>query len=244
VSWMGSKEKKFIENLARSTGGKIVVGSTKPDGKIHAVDQVASVLKELGINSASKTLDFVPKHEWESDLKRILADLVSADLSSLLVVHPGSGASWKCWSALNFAQILDWWKSSRKPALLLEGPADGAIVKEIQNRIALPTLSNPPLPVLATLLNKCAAYIGNDSGVTHLAAAIGAKVVAIFGPTDPEIWAPRGKNVTVIKGNADCAPCSPEKRRDCEDLRCLKEITVENMKIKLNVPFAMIPDTN
>jgi len=236
VSWMGSKDKNFVENLARSTGAKIVAGSTKPDEKTHAVDHAASVLKELGINAGADTLDFAPKPEWESELKRILDDLDLTDLAKLLVVHPGSGASWKCWPAENFALILSWWRSSGKPALLLEGPADGDIVKAIQNRItAIPTLSNPPLPVLATLLGNCAVYVGNDSGVTQMAAAVGANVAAIFGPTDPEIWAPRGKNVNLIKGETDCAPCLIEKRRECKDLKCLDEITVENMKAALKL---------
>ena len=236
VSWMGSKDKNFIENLARSTGGKIVAGSTKPDGKTHAVDHVASVLKELGINTPAGTLDFAPSPEWEAELKRILDDLHLTDLAKLLVVHPGSGAPSKCWPAHNFARFLSWWRSSGKPALLLEGPADGAIVKGIKDRIsAIPTLSNPPLSVLAMLLGKCAVYVGNDSGVTQLAAAVGVKVAAIFGPTDPEIWAPRGKNVNVIKGHADCAPCPIEKRRECKDLKCLNEITVENLKAALKL---------
>jgi heptosyltransferase-3 len=52
---------------------------------------------------------------------------------------------------------------------------------------------------LACWLARGRLYIGNDSGITHLAAAAGTPVLAIFGPTDPEIWAPRGPHVRVVK---------------------------------------------
>ena len=53
---------------------------------------------------------------------------------------------------------------------------------------------------LACWLASARVYIGNDSGITHLAAAAGVPVVAVFGPTDPEIWAPRGERVQVLRG--------------------------------------------
>jgi len=61
---------------------------------------------------------------------------------------------------------------------------------------------NLPLMDVASILSVANGFIGNDSGITHLAAALGIPVVALFGPTDPAIWAPRGKNVTVIKKSA------------------------------------------
>jgi ADP-heptose:LPS heptosyltransferase len=54
--------------------------------------------------------------------------------------------------------------------------------------------------VLAALLARAGAYVGNDSGVTHLAAASGAPTIALFGPTDPRVWAPLGPRVEVIRG--------------------------------------------
>ena len=56
---------------------------------------------------------------------------------------------------------------------------------------------------LACWLQTARLYIGNDSGITHLAAAVGVPVVAIFGPTDPAVWAPRGDRVRVVSGNLE-----------------------------------------
>jgi ADP-heptose:LPS heptosyltransferase len=59
---------------------------------------------------------------------------------------------------------------------------------------------------LACWIRSARVYVGNDSGITHLAAAAGAPVVAIFGPTDPAVWAPRGDRVRVIAGTLDEIP--------------------------------------
>jgi ADP-heptose:LPS heptosyltransferase len=56
---------------------------------------------------------------------------------------------------------------------------------------------------VAALLARCRLYVGNDSGLTHLAAAVGAETVAVFGPTDPAVWAPRGSRVRVVRGSGD-----------------------------------------
>jgi ADP-heptose:LPS heptosyltransferase len=55
-----------------------------------------------------------------------------------------------------------------------------------------------PLLAIAQALTACSAFIGNDSGITHLAAAVGARVVALYGPTDPALWGPRGTDVRVL----------------------------------------------
>jgi ADP-heptose:LPS heptosyltransferase len=59
------------------------------------------------------------------------------------------------------------------------------------------------LYALAGWLARARIYIGNDSGITHLAAAVGTPVVAIFGPTDPAVWGPRGERVRVVSGKLE-----------------------------------------
>jgi ADP-heptose:LPS heptosyltransferase len=61
------------------------------------------------------------------------------------------------------------------------------------------------LPALAGLLAECRGYIGNDSGVTHLAGALGLPTIAVFGPTDPAVWAPPGMQVSVVAPRTDAA---------------------------------------
>jgi ADP-heptose:LPS heptosyltransferase len=112
-----------------------------------------------------------------------------------LAIHPGSGSASKNWPLHHFldvARIL----SPDRPWLLVQGPAEPRAGSIPDGVVAARGLG---LRVLGTALAQSGLYIGNDSGVTHLAAAWGALTVALFGPTDPAVWAPCGPHVTVLR---------------------------------------------
>jgi ADP-heptose:LPS heptosyltransferase len=87
--------------------------------------------------------------------------------------------------------------------LFLCGPAESPELRAqiegfVRERQGMATVYDVDLAVVAGLAAECGLYIGNDSGITHLAAAVGVPVIALFGPTDPALWAPLGADVRVI----------------------------------------------
>jgi heptosyltransferase-2 len=88
--------------------------------------------------------------------------------------------------------------------LIVGGEAD---VKPLARlRAALPKAAahfaeNLPLPYLAAVLEKCSFFLGHDSGISHIAAAVGARCVLLFGPSDPAVWAPVNSDVRVVRAN-------------------------------------------
>jgi ADP-heptose:LPS heptosyltransferase len=119
-------------------------------------------------------------------------------------VHPGSGGKRKCWPAQRFAELA---ARLRAPVLLLEGPADADACREFAEALAssVPAarVTGVSLSRLAALLSESRGYMGNDSGVSHLAAALGVPTIAVFGPTDPAVWAPLGPEVSVVTTRGD-----------------------------------------
>jgi hypothetical protein len=115
-------------------------------------------------------------------------------------VHPGSGGRRKCWPSPCFTEMI---LRLGIPTLLIEGPADTEPCEEVALRLRsglpLTRAAGLSLPHLAALLSQCCCYIGNDSGVSHLAAALGVPTATIFGPTDPAIWKPLGRCVVAIQ---------------------------------------------
>ncbi len=82
---------------------------------------------------------------------------------------------------------------------------------------------------LASVIERARFFVGNDSGTSHMAAALGVPTVAIFGPTDPTIWSPRGKKVVVVWNGFECSPCSKERLSECQNTECLKKVEVEDV---------------
>ncbi len=107
------------------------------------------------------------------------------------------------------------------PVVVL-GPADdqaGDAIQE-QNIQELPILRPRSITMLAAILAQAQGYIGHDSGVTHLAALLGVPTVAMFGPTDEHRWAPRGAQVTVVRGGS-CRCMDWDAVRACAEKSCL-----------------------
>jgi ADP-heptose:LPS heptosyltransferase len=151
----------------------------------------------------------------------------------LIFIHPGCGSIKKAWPSLHFAKLArNLQKRFSVRIAVIEGPADRAQAETLYKRlkgVSTVKMGKLPLRTLAALMKRVKCFIGNDSGITHLAAAVGTPAIALFGPTDPGVWGPRGENVSIIRGETDCSPCTLETLRGCTRQRCLENISVETV---------------
>jgi len=165
-----------------------------PSSGPHAADWLAQPVARLGADPAITPPTFAAS-ELETSQAQPWLDRLPA---GFLAIHPGSGASRKNWPAQRFASLAQR-LAPGKPFLLVEGPADAdaaAPASRLRAAVSAPDL-HPR--VLGAVLARAGLYLGNDSGVSHLAAAWGAPVLALFGPTDPAQWAPVGPRVKVLR---------------------------------------------
>lgn len=140
------------------------------------------------------------------------SDFVSRKLSPgdrLVLLHPGSGGKNKLWTPTGWLSIIHQLSAQADLRFaLLQGPADTQIVQHLRSQLnsdSLIQVKSWRLGKLAALMSNSALFVGNDSGITHLAAACGAPTIALFGHTDPLIWGPRGAKVRIVRwqpGNA------------------------------------------
>lgn len=114
-----------------------------------------------------------------------------------VIVHPGSGAARKNWPMERYLALAGRLAEMGRSVNWCMGPAEEGLSLPDRDRGLLPAQS---LCGLASWIAGACLYIGNDSGITHLAAAVGCPTVAVFGPTNPEVWAPRGNHVEVVRG--------------------------------------------
>ncbi|GAC1433698.1 MAG: hypothetical protein PVS3B3_34940 [Ktedonobacteraceae bacterium] len=123
----------------------------------------------------------------------------------VVAIHPGSGGASKCWPVAHFAAVITALWQQSVSVLLLAGPADTARLAALIQLIGTPPtpsllklVVNAPLVEVTEHLRHCKVYLGNDSGITHLAAMLGIPTVVLFGPSNPTVWRPMGPDVHVL----------------------------------------------
>ena len=184
VSWFGSRDETYRRRL-RALAPRAVVAAPVPDDDTPVWRHLLGTLAgwDLAIPERVEPLRAPP----------LPAGDASADGRPRLVVHPGSGGDWKRWPVERFAEVI---RALRQrgafEVLVHQGPADA---EPAQRLVALlegdaTVLLRPELPRLAAVLGACRAYLGGDSGVSHLAAAVGAPSVVLFPPATYRRWTP------------------------------------------------------
>jgi len=214
------KYKNFIYDIRLSRSRK--------DGYFHSVENHLNLVKALGIAvSEPPPLELPPARPEEK--KRIDAYWAGKDLegTNTVVLHVGAGNAFRDWGAENLTTLADLLTGRRDVRVVLVGSAgDKAREKEIMGQAKgalLSLVGELNLIELRELLGRAALFVGPDSGPMHIAAAAGTPIVALFGPTLPENFAPWQAKATLIARNLDCRPC---KQRRCvtKDFRCLRNI--------------------
>lgn len=212
VAWFGADDGVVRRNLLALGASAVVVAPGKPvqSCQRHMALQLGEGLAQLGYPAPATVEELVevspPVRPSDECRDRILSWLSAHDIEArrLVAVHPGSGGDAKRWPAESFAALLASLAADGYSPMLIEGPQDTGVVREILSSLSLlagsvPIARDLPVERLAALLGRCAAYVGNDSGVTHLAALAGCPTVAIFGPTDDALWRPLGRRVLLAR---------------------------------------------
>jgi heptosyltransferase-2 len=218
VTYLYDPDTVFFDNLKRSGAKKVVVADSRPTGLMHASDYLAQWLSEFGIPFKKGTPILYPSEKDRQEADRILP----ANSKSIVALHPGSGSPSKNWPVRRFLELASWLKLQGIGVLVLDGPADSevsaAFWKDPSSRSCI-RCHGMALPTVAAVLQKCTAFVGHDSGISHVCAAVGTPTIVIFGPTNPKVWAPRGKSVIVLsKGSGTSSVTLEDVKKELEIL--------------------------
>jgi heptosyltransferase III len=209
VSYLYDPDRIFENNLRRCGVENLLCGPPKiVENAGHAARQLARPIEEMGIrvvDLSEKVFPSIEDRQFASDFLRSLQQPIVA-------IHPGSGSKEKNWPLENWIALFSGTggfpdaegkhrRHGKFPSLVvISGEADKSQTEQLEREWKdrdVRFAKNLPLPHLAAVLER-SIFIGHDSGISHLAAAAGANCVLLFGPTDPNVWAPRNKNVQVL----------------------------------------------
>ena len=195
ISYLYDPDGIFQENVARVSKGQFIVGPHRPDEtrQRHAVDVFLQPLERLAIFDADRiprlsvpdlSFDVLPSGNW-------------------LALHPGSGSERKNWPERNWAELSKHLTESTDfSVLLVGGEAEGERLDRLA--AALPAhrikvAQHLPLADLAQWLKQAVGFVGHDSGISHLAAAIGLPGLILWGETNESIWRPPAPQMSLLR---------------------------------------------
>ena len=203
-------------------------------GMRHRIDRDLETLKPLSIQTGSKDpqLWLTPEEEHSAD--QLLNQLGIQRSQSMVILQPGARYWFKAWPPERFAELADRLTSQYGYQVLIGG-SDQDI--DLAQQIRQTAKSKPiimagrtTIKQFAAIAKKTALFVGSDSGAMHIASAVSTPVVALFGPSNPREWGPRGGPVEVLYKEIDCRSCfHPTCTRGEEN--CMKLITVEEVML-------------
>jgi len=195
VSYLYDPDRIFQENVARCTTAQFIEAPHRPDENlgIHAAKVYLKPLERLAIFDA----DHVPRLSFEGKKGKELQ----------IALHPGSGSERKNWPEAKWADLMAHFiNQSSLNLLLVGGEAEGERLQRLA--AALPprrvrVAQSLPLAELGSLLERCVAFVGHDSGISHLAGAVGLPGLLLWGGSRQEIWKPPSDLMIVLTSNDD-----------------------------------------
>jgi heptosyltransferase-2 len=201
ISYLYDPDQIFRTNVARCTQAQFITGPHRPNegSSIHAAQLYLKPLERLAIFAA----DPIPRLRMSRDLTSSPLFRDAEENGRVMALHPGSGSEHKNWPEAKWAELLQNLINETSFSLLLVGgEAEGERLQRLA--AALPparvrVAQSRPLSELAQMLQQCAGFIGHDSGISHLAAAVGLPGLILWGETTEQIWRPPSEKMIVLR---------------------------------------------
>lgn len=200
---------------------------------LHTVEYQLAMLKYLGFQvEPIPPLTLALEPEAVGVVRERLESLGARD--GFVLVQPAAAFDTKQWPAERFAEVAAWCSEQGRQVVVTAGPGQETLVEGVV-RDALARVGEggdvwavPPQPLsrFAALAARCGLYVGNDTGTTHVAAALQRPVVVIFGSSNPRAWHPWGTSYRMVGSTRSCIPCPGYACLHYAEPRCIRDVSV------------------
>jgi heptosyltransferase-3 len=206
----------------------------RPPIRMHLVEQNLEALRALGLKPRQPRLQFF----WDRQVEDRVQELLTThglSSKSFVVMHPGAGWRFKCWTPAGYARVIEALHRDWHLPVVLTGtraPHEQELLAAILQESAVNPLNlagELTLKELGALIHQARFFFGADSAPMHLAAAVETPAVALFGPSGAYNWGPWGEGHLVIQKDWDCVPCGRDGCEGSKISRCLTELEPEEV---------------
>jgi len=201
---------------------------------LHVVDYLLGLLSAFGITTGQRTPELAVAGGKQEKIRLLFEREGIFQDKKLVAVQPFSLWQYKEWGKEKYIALIQWLVTEHGAAVLVTGSvAEKDRAEEIVRGCGAGCYNfagKTSIAMYAALLQECRLFIGVDSAGLHIAAAVGTPTVAIFGPSSPVSWAPRGKQHLTVRKNLPCVPCRQKGCHGSEKSTCLDELTLEEVR--------------
>jgi predicted lipopolysaccharide heptosyltransferase III len=197
--------------------------------KTHSVEQQLALLGWTGVPVSDRPptkLAVTPEASATIASRLQVAGLAAAPFA---VIHPAAAFATKQWAADKFGRIAEDLRSQGLAVVVITTPSERPIIDEMNKNIAAPfeAFTNLSLPEITALLARARLFIGNDSGIAHMAAAVETPSVVIFGSSNRAHWRPWANAAAeVVVEEMECQPCHGYFCEKFDEPECIKRVPV------------------
>ncbi len=208
------------------------VRRTKAIRQVHQIDYYIEMVRALGCTSAGRDVHLRPGEDYDGLARALFSRFGIDENRPIIGIAPGAAyGPAKKWFPERFAAVADRLSGDSGAQMILFGSAgDRESTATVQGSARHPLIDIAGMTNLKeaiALIARCSLFISNDSGLMHVAGALGVPTIAIFGSTNPVTTSPVGERSVVIHHDLDCSPCL--KPVCPTDFRCMEMIGVEEV---------------
>ncbi|WP_035571305.1 lipopolysaccharide heptosyltransferase II [Halonatronum saccharophilum] len=207
-----------------------------PSKEKHMVEVYLDFLKDLGLAvDKDRSLELGVDSKAKESMEDFLKEECVSEGDRIVGINTGGSWPTKRWTKKGFAQLADALMTRGDKVIFFGGPTDVKCVEEIvgmMEKTPIIAAGRTSLKELAALASLCELFISGDSGPIHVAAAVGTKTVAIFGPSDEKKYRPYGEGHIVLENGIECRPCG-EHQCPLEHHNCMEKVGYQKVIDKL-----------
>ena len=233
LSWVSGAAIRIGFNDEHRWRGRYYTQVIQPiPGIRHRIERDLEALKPMSIKAESKDPQLWLTPEEEKSADQLQEQLGVQRSPSMVILQPGARYWFKAWPPERYAELSDRLTSTYGCQVLIGGSDQDVDlakqIRQIAKSSPIIMAGRTTIKQFAAIAKKSVLFVGNDSGAMHIASAVGTPVVALFGPSSPREWGPRGGPVEVLYKEIDCRSCfHPTCTRGEEN--CMRLITVEEV---------------
>lgn len=213
--------------------------------KTHSAEQQLALLGWTGVpvtDRPASRLAVTP--EASARVSRRLREAGMDDGRDFALVHPTAAFDTKTWAAENFARVVEHLYERGLASVAVAGPGEGKFISELRAHASAPVVgfTDLSLPELTALASRARLFVGNDSGVAHLAAAVSVPQVVVFGSSNVAHWSPWTRApFEVVREEMPCAPCPGYTCSEFDAPECIRRVPVSRVTSAVERVLAASP---